>query len=85
MLRPEVLIPAYARQGETFTQVMTESTTGGDTPATVAKVVVAAVTDAKPKLRYPAGTVASRVSILRRLVPARVFDKQIRKINRFAG
>jgi hypothetical protein len=43
----------------------------------VAKVIVAAVTDAKPRLRYPAGVTAGRVSALRRFVPARVFDKQI--------
>lgn len=84
MLRPDVLIPAYAHQRETFAEVMADSTRGGDGPATVAKVIVAAVTDAKPKLRYPAGGTASRVSALRRFVPARVFDKQIRKINRFA-
>ena len=58
---------------------------GGDDPAVVAKVIVAAATDAKPKLRYPAGPLAGRVSALRRVVPARVFDKQIRKLNRLAG
>ena len=51
----------------------------------MAKVIVAAATDAKPKLRYTAGATAGRVSTLRRFVPARVFDKQIRKINRLAG
>ena len=85
MVRPDVLIPAYARQRETFAEVMADSTNNGDDPATVAKIIVAAVTDAKPRLRYPAGVTASRVSALRRFVPARVFDKQIRKINRFAG
>ena len=79
-----MLIPAYARQRETFDEVMTDSTSNGDDPATVAKVIVAAVTDAHPRLRYPAGTTAGRVSALRRYVPARVFDKQVRKINRFA-
>jgi hypothetical protein len=64
---------------------MADSTNDGDDPATMAKVIVAAVTDAKPRLRYPAGVTASRVSALRRFVPARVFDKQVRRINRFAG
>ena len=85
MLRPDVLLPAYAPQGETFAQVMADSTKDGDSPATVAKVVVTAATDPKPKLRYPAGVTAGRVAALRRFVPARTFDKQIRKINRFAG
>jgi hypothetical protein len=28
---------------------------------------------------------AGRVSVLRRIVPSRAFDKQIRKLNRLAG
>jgi len=84
MVRPNVLMPAYAQQRETFAEVMADSIKDGDDPATVAKVIVAAVTDAKPRLRYPAGITAGRVSALRRFVPARIFDKQIRKINRFA-
>jgi hypothetical protein len=31
------------------------------------------------------GVTAGRVSALRRFVPARVFDKQIRKLNRLAA
>jgi hypothetical protein len=57
----------------------------GDEPATVAKVIVAAATDPKPKLRYTAGPRAGRVSTLRRIVPARAFDKQIRKLNQLAS
>jgi NAD(P)-dependent dehydrogenase (short-subunit alcohol dehydrogenase family) len=85
MLRPEALMPVYAQQRQTFAEVMADSIKDGDDPVTVAKVVVAAVMDAKPRLRYPAGVTAGRVSVLRRLVPARVFDRQIRKINRFAS
>ena len=57
--------------GKTFAEVMADSTKDGDDPATVAKVIVAAATDAKPRLRYPAGVTAGRVSALRRFVPAR--------------
>ena len=84
VVRPEVLIPAYAHERETFAEVIADSTGDADDAATVAKVVVNAVTDAKPRLRYPAGGTATRVSALRGFVRARVFDKQIRKINRFA-
>ena len=38
MVRPDVLIPAYARQRETFAEVMADSTSNGDDPATVAKI-----------------------------------------------
>jgi hypothetical protein len=56
----------------------------GDDPAVVAKVIVAAATDPKPKLRYTAGPLAGRASTLRRFVPARAFDSQIRKLNQLA-
>jgi hypothetical protein len=57
----------------------------GDDPATIAKVIVAAATDPKPKLRYTAGPLAGRASILRRIVPVWAFDRQIRKLNKLAG
>ena len=57
----------------------------GDDPGIVAKVIVTAATDDRPKIRYTAGPIAGRVSVLRRVAPARAFDKQIRKLNRLAG
>jgi hypothetical protein len=53
----------------------------GDEPSVVGRAIVAAATDKRPKLRYPAGSLARRVSKARRYVPAAIFDKQIRKIN----
>jgi hypothetical protein len=38
-------------------------------------------TDPKPKLHYTAGSTARRVTALRRYIPARAFDRQIRKLN----
>jgi NAD(P)-dependent dehydrogenase (short-subunit alcohol dehydrogenase family) len=78
-------LPVYDAQREVFGRVMATAMEGGDEPAVVAKVVVAAATDAKPRLRYTAGPTAGRVSTLRRLAPARAFDRQIRKLNRLAG
>ena len=52
---------------------------GGDDPAVVAEAIVRAATDAAPRLRYPAGKTARQISMLRRLVPARLFDKSLRK------
>ena len=45
-----------------FDRVMAAAIKDGDDPAVVAKVIVAAATDPKPKLRYTAGTLAGRVS-----------------------
>jgi short-subunit dehydrogenase len=74
-------LQVYAQQRETFDRVMAAAIKDGDDPAVVAKVIVTAATEAKPKLRYTAGTLAGRVSTLRRFVPARAFDSQIRKLN----
>jgi NAD(P)-dependent dehydrogenase (short-subunit alcohol dehydrogenase family) len=59
-----------------------EEMRGGDDPGVVAKVIAAAATDAKPKSRYLAGSTAGRIAVLRRVVPARLFDRSIRKLNR---
>ena len=82
---PDSPLEVYAAQRQVAGEVMTAAMQDADDPAVVAKVIVAAATDAKPKVRYTAGSLAGRVSVLRRLVPARAFDKQIRKLNRLAG
>jgi NAD(P)-dependent dehydrogenase (short-subunit alcohol dehydrogenase family) len=53
--------------------------TTADPPDVVAEAVVAAATAAAPRLRYAAGRMARRVSLLRRFVPASAFDKSLRK------
>jgi NAD(P)-dependent dehydrogenase (short-subunit alcohol dehydrogenase family) len=85
MVRADTPLPIYAQQRDIFDDVMAAAMNKGDDPATVARVIVAAATDTKPKLRYTAGPLAGRVSPLRRIAPARVFDRQIRKLNRLAG
>ncbi|WP_433505214.1 hypothetical protein ACQP04_01025 [Pseudonocardia halophobica] len=68
-----------------FDEVMGDAVMGGDAPTVVAATIVAAATDPKPKLRYTAGSRAGRVSTLRRIAPARLFDGQIRKLNKMVG
>jgi NAD(P)-dependent dehydrogenase (short-subunit alcohol dehydrogenase family) len=82
---PDSPLPIYAAQREVARDVLATAIRNADDPDVVAKVIVAASTDSKPKLRYTAGSMAGRVSILRRIVPSRAFDKQIRKLNRLAG
>ncbi|WP_406223947.1 oxidoreductase [Streptomyces canus] len=80
--QPDTPLPLYAdRRRRVFDEGIAAGIEKGDDPAVVAKVIVEAATDKKPNLRYTAGPVASRVSKARRLVPARVFDQQIRKLN----
>ncbi|WP_327097537.1 oxidoreductase [Nocardia vinacea] len=78
---PDRPVPAYAQPRRVFDEYMAESFKTGDDPALVAKAIVAAATDTKPKLRYTVGR-SSRVSTMRRLAPAGIFDKQLRKLNR---
>src|SRR5690349_2468475 len=81
-LSPDSPLPVYAAQREVARYVLSTAVRTADGPEVVAKVIVAAATDSNPKPRYTAGSMAARVSILRRIVPSRVFDRQIRKLNR---
>jgi short-subunit dehydrogenase len=85
VVRGDNPLPIYERGRHTFEDILADGMKTGADPAVIAKVIVAAATDPKPKLRYPAGSGAGRISMLRRLVPARIFDKQIRKINQLNG
>ncbi|MBS9479003.1 oxidoreductase [Ancylobacter radicis] len=49
------------------------------TPEEVAEAVLRAATASRHTLRYPVGKVAKQVSLLRRLMPARLFDKVLRQ------
>jgi short-subunit dehydrogenase len=75
-------LPLYASRRRTFDDVLAEGTNGGDDPAVVAKVIVAAATDRHPKMQHTAGSTAAPISVLRRVVPARLFDRGVRKLNR---
>lgn len=83
--KPDTPLHAYAKQRQTVDRVMAEAVRSGDAPAVVAKAILAAAIDTRPKPRYTAGPLAGRARVLRRLAPAGVFDKQIRKMNQLAG
>jgi NAD(P)-dependent dehydrogenase (short-subunit alcohol dehydrogenase family) len=78
-------LPVYARRREVSDVVIAEAIKGGDEPSVVGEAIVAAATDPRPKLRYPAGPLARRVTKLRRYAPSTVFDRQIRKVNQLNG
>ena len=62
-----------------LTQVFSQSMASADDPDVVAKVVLKAASAARPKLRYPAGVAAGRLSLLRAFAPAGILDAGIRK------
>jgi len=67
-LAPDSPLPVYAAQREIARAVQATALRTADAPDVVAKVIVAAATDSKPNLRYTAGSLARRVSLLRRIV-----------------
>ncbi|WP_028473757.1 oxidoreductase [Nocardioides alkalitolerans] len=84
-MEPDSPLPVYAGQRAVARDVLAQALRVADDAGVVAKAVVAASTDATPRVRYTAGSMATRVSLLRRLVPSRAFDRQIRKLNRLAS
>jgi NAD(P)-dependent dehydrogenase (short-subunit alcohol dehydrogenase family) len=74
-------LPLYAQRREALNVLLADALKAGDEPSVVGEAIVAAATDARPKLRYPAGPLTRRVSKLRRYAPSGMFDRQIRKFN----
>jgi NAD(P)-dependent dehydrogenase (short-subunit alcohol dehydrogenase family) len=77
-------IDSYATIRGHVQQVLTEAVHAGDDPAVVAQVVLKAATSRTPKLRYPAGPLARRLSLVRKFAPATLLDKAVRKANKLA-
>jgi NAD(P)-dependent dehydrogenase (short-subunit alcohol dehydrogenase family) len=84
-IQPDNPLRVYDDGRRVAEKVIADGVEKGEDPATVAKAIVAAATDKKPRLRYPAGSQARMVSKLRRFVPEGAFDQQMRKLNKLAG
>jgi short-subunit dehydrogenase len=80
LVKPDRSLDTYRSALADMTVTVGEAIRKGDTPEIVAEIILKAATDAEPKLRYPAGKLARKVSILRRFVPAKAFDKSLRKM-----
>jgi len=78
-LEPDTKLDEYRDARTALGKLMVEKIAAGDEPSMVAEVVLTAATAARPKIRYTAGSVASRVRWLRRLAPAAFMDAGIRK------
>ena len=71
-------LKAYAVAQERMLNATQQTIERGDNPRMVAEAVWNALTAKSPRLRYPVGK-AVALSRLRRLVPAGMFDKSLRK------
>jgi NAD(P)-dependent dehydrogenase (short-subunit alcohol dehydrogenase family) len=77
-------IDSYAPIRDHVKRVLAKSVRSGDDPAVVAEAVLKAATSRTPKVRYPAGPLARRLSLLKKLAPAALLDNGIRKANKLA-
>ncbi len=76
---PDSPLAAYAAERERMVSFAKHRIETGDTAESVAATILRAAEDSCPKLRYPSGTTAKRLAVMRRLVPARAFDRALRK------
>jgi NAD(P)-dependent dehydrogenase (short-subunit alcohol dehydrogenase family) len=78
-LEPDAKLDEYREAREALRKLLPEKIATGDDPRVVAEVVLKAASAAHPKIRYTAGSVASRLRWLRKLAPAGLMDAGIRK------
>jgi NAD(P)-dependent dehydrogenase (short-subunit alcohol dehydrogenase family) len=78
-LQPDAKLDEYRDARAALAKLMPQKIAAGDEPSVVAEVVLVAASAARPKIRYPAGGVASRLRWLRRFAPANLVDAGIRK------
>jgi len=79
LAKPDQRLELYDAARAGITGAVAKAMEKGDSPETVAAVVVKAARATVPERRYPAGPLARQVSLLRRFVPASAFDKSLRK------
>jgi short-subunit dehydrogenase len=72
-------IKAYCAEGDLVVAATLKSIANGEDPAIVASMTLKSLTARSPKSRYLAGRGAKTVSIMRRFLPAGLFDKGLRK------
>ncbi|MBI2319959.1 MAG: oxidoreductase [Betaproteobacteria bacterium] len=79
LLEADSKLDAYRDARAALGKQLKRSLQAADEPGVVADVVLQAAISARPKLRYTAGGVASRLRWLRRFAPAGMVDAGIRK------
>lgn len=78
-IRPDSILNEYDGARAGVAALLGDVMPKADLPDVVADVVVKAAAAARPRRRYTAGNAAKQISILRRLAPAELFDRALRK------
>ena len=84
-LEPDAKLDEYREARAAVSQRVKEVMATAERPGIVADVVLKAASAARPRLRYTAGGLAARLSLLRRFAPAGLVDAGIRKDLRLDG
>lgn len=79
IVQPDAMLDEYRGNRTALNAFLQGSIARGDDPAVVADVVLKAARAPRPRLRYAAGGLAGRLSLLRRFAPASLVDAGIRK------
>src|SRR5437879_3784076 len=79
LLEPDAQLDEYREARATVSRQLSASLETADEPGVVADVVLEAARAARPKLRYTAGGLATRLRLLRRFAPAGALDAGIRR------
>ena len=78
-LQADQQLPEYREVRAALARTVKEAMDGADGPDVVARMVLKAAGDARPKVRYTAGALAARLRMLRRFAPAALVEAGIRK------
>ena len=84
-LEPDAKLDEYREARAAVSQRVKEVMATAERPGIVAEVVLKAASAARPRLRYTAGGLAARLTLLRRFAPAGLVDAGIRKDLRLDG
>jgi NAD(P)-dependent dehydrogenase (short-subunit alcohol dehydrogenase family) len=78
-MEPDAKLEEYSQIRASLSATLKAVMNAADPPEVVAEVVLEAARARHPKLRYTAGKLAARLSLLRKFAPAAVLDRGIRK------
>src|SRR3954451_10205549 len=78
-LEPDSKLDEYREVRAALGKTLKQGMAGADSPGVVADVVLKAAVAVRPKVRYTAGGLASRLRLLRRFAPAGLVDAGVRK------
>jgi NAD(P)-dependent dehydrogenase (short-subunit alcohol dehydrogenase family) len=81
VIKPDRPLDTYSAARSVMSAVFQRAITTGEPPEVVADAILKAAIVPAPKARYAAGRLARQVSLLRRFIPASLFDKSLRKQN----